>query len=495
LPLSNISIQYGTLLLQDASTTILADDNRNSNLHVDHHDMKFAITDAEHEEYLILEANDGGLGISFDKGLTWEQVKNGYITTQFYGVAKKPGAFEFIGGMQDNGSWQSPSGIPANSTSEYDERVRGDGFEALWHPQYPHRMLASSYYNEIELSADGGETWNAVTEGMSGSGPFITRLSNSLSNPDLVFAVGDKGVYRHTNFCVGRYPWELIEIDTGWSVYGVVTSSHNVEVSLAYPSVVWAGAGMYIDPDLNIFVSLDYGETFTKVNNYTGAEMGYITSIATHPTDSATAYLLFSLDHKPKILRTTDLGETWEDISGFGTDSTSSNGFPDVMVFSLLVFPYNTGTIWAGTEIGIFESTDNGLSWHYADNGMPAVSVWQMFIQDQTIVVATHGRGIWTASQWPGGIHNTQLETEFELLVYPNPANGVVSLEFESEIFAPLQISVYDLSGKKQFSVFDEKNEVHFFRQLDLTQLTKGIYLISLDVADKNYTSRVVIDN
>ncbi len=492
LPHSSINIQYGTLMLQDASTTILADNNRNSDLHVDHHDMKFAITDEENEEYMILEANDGGLGISYDKGLSWEQIKNGYITTQFYGVAKKPGAFEFIGGMQDNGTWQSPPGLIAGSTSEYDDRVGGDGFEALWHPLYPHRILASSYYNAIRLSTDGGETWSAVTEGMTGSGPFITRLSHSPANPDLVFAVGDDGVFRHTNFCVGRYPWELVEIDTGWSVFGQVTSSHNVEVSLASPSIVWAGAGMYEDPDLNMYVSDDYGETFKKLTNYTEAELGYITSIATHPIDSATAYLLFSLDHKPKILRTTDMGESWEDISGFVAD-TSSNGFPDVMVYSLLVFPYNTDIIWAGTEIGIFESTDNGLSWHYADNGLPAVSVWQMYIQDQQIVIATHGRGLWTASQWPGGIDDTGLESKFKILTYPNPSNGFITLEMESPLMAPLRIRVYDPLGKIYYSFNDEKVENYFCRRLNLTLLKKGTYLISLDISGKNYTSRIVL--
>ena len=492
LPSSNIKITYGTLMLQNTSTTVLADNNRNNHLHVDHHDLQFAITDEENEEYMILDANDGGLGLSYDKGLTWEQVKNGYITTQFYGIAKKPGALEFIGGMQDNGTWQSPPGMNAGPSSLYEDRVGGDGFEALWHPLYPHRILASSYYNAIRLSTDGGETWSAVTEGMSGEGPFITRLSNSPANPNLVFAVGDRGVYRHTNFCVGRYPWELVEIDTGWTVLGQITSSHNVEVSLADPSIVWAGAGMYTNPDLFLFVSTDYGKTFNKISNYTDKEMGYLTSIATHPTDSATAYALFSLDHKPKILRTTDMGQTWEDITRFENDS-SSNGFPDVMVFSLLVFPYNTNIIWAGTEIGIFESTDNGESWHYADNGLPAVSVWQMFIQDQQIVIATHGRGIWTSSQWPGGIDYNEIDNEFKLAAYPNPAKNYITIEFESDDFGPVQITVYNLKGAVEYSARENKSKTNYLQTLDISSLNVGQYIIIVRINGKRYASKIVI--
>jgi photosystem II stability/assembly factor-like uncharacterized protein len=494
LPASKISVKYGSITLQDASTTVLADEDRNSNLHVDHHDMQIIVTDEENQEFSIIETNDGGLGRSDDKGLTWEQIKNGYNTTQFYGIAKKPGANEFIGGMQDNGTWQSPSGEEAGPGSAYSDRVKGDGFEAIWHSEYPQRMLASSYYNSIHLSIDGGENWSLVTDGMSGNGPFITRLSNSPANPNLVFAVGDKGVYRHTNFCVGRYPWQLVEIDSSWTTSGTVTSAHNVEVSLADPSVVWAGAGMFRDPDLDIFLSKDYGETFEKVNIYTGQELGYLTSIATHPSDTGTVYLLFSMDHKPKILRTTDFGENWEDISGFGVGDSSQNGFPDVLVYSLLVFPYNTDIIWAGTEIGIFESLDNGQTWHYADNGFPAVSVWQMFIQDNSVVIATHGRGIWTTSQRPDAITPEMADETYLFNLYPNPGNGIINLEFYSPVCSSCTLNIFSITGKKIYTERFRKNDVQFNRQFDLSFLDKGSYILSVEMEKRSYSHRFVIE-
>jgi photosystem II stability/assembly factor-like uncharacterized protein len=492
LPASEIKIKYGSQSLQDASTTVLSDENRNGDLHVDHHDMKIVITDQASEKFTIVEANDGGLGRSDDNGITWVQIKSGYNTTQFYGIAKKPGTNEFIGGMQDNGTWQSPLGTSASAGSDYDFRVKGDGFEALWHSQYPQRILASSYYNSIQLSTNGGEDWSLVTDGMSGSGPFITRLSNSPANPDLVFAVGDKGVYRHTNFCVGRYPWELVKIDSGWTVTGAVTSSHNVEVSLADPSVVWAGAGMFEKPDLFVFLSKDFGETFEKVNLFTGQEMGYLTAIATHPVDTGTAYLLFSIDHRPKILRTTDFGENWEDITQFGPDSVSHNGFPDVVVYSLLVFPENTNIIWAGTEIGIFESLDNGESWHYADNGFPAVSVWQMFIQDNEIIVATHGRGIWTTSQRPDDLPVDYFNNDFAVNLFPNPNQGVFDLDITATACFSFNLSIYSATGIKIYSERVSKNEIQFNRQYDFSFLPVGSYILSVAFGEKTYSRKFI---
>ena len=78
--------------------------------------------------------------------------------------------------------------------------------------------------------------------------------------------------------------------------------------------------------------------------------------------------------------------------------SESSNGFPDVAVHSVLVMPYDTNIIWAGTEIGIFESTDGGGTWAYHDGGFPAVAAYEMKIVNDQVVVATHGRGIFSGT-------------------------------------------------------------------------------------------------
>ncbi len=493
LPTSFIQIKYGTLSLQDASTTVLADDNRNADLHVDHHDIKVVVTDTGAEEFLLLNANDGGLGLSEDGGVSWKQLKNNYPTTQFYGVAKRPGAEEYIGGMQDNGTWQSKTGESAKSTTEYFDRVKGDGFEALWHPYYPHRILASTYYNGIRLSNDGGENWTTATEGIRGDGPFITRLSNSPENPDLVFAVGNRGVYRHTNFCVGRYPWTLTELGESWAVDDQVTSAHNVEVSLADPSIVWAGGGMFRDPDLNIFVSQDYGLSFDTVALYTGRdEMGYITAIATHPTDPETAYLLFSMDHKPKILRTTDLGQSWADISGFGADSTSSNGFPDVRVFSLMVFPDQPDRIWAGTEIGIFESNDNGESWYYADNGLPAVSIWQLFHQDNSIVAATHGRGIWSAPDIPGNVVHPET-TSGSILIFPNPVRDILHYAMNGNTRGEMMVSVFASNGTLLLRKQEMKTSEEFIGEIRVDGLTPGPYLMRIECSGVWSSSTFVV--
>lgn len=412
LPTSKIVVDYGTVTLYNGVKTIVADaydnysgpNNYDQNagfgktvipgLHPDHHNI--TIIPSGNGNFKMIEANDGGLAVSNDNGVTITQVPTNYITTQFYGVAKNPTKNEYIGGMQDNGTWRSPSNVDASVSTRYLFQIAGDGFECLWHTANPLIILGSIYNNSIRRTSNGGTTWVKSSGITTDDGPFITKLSASRENPDLVFAVSNAGVYRSTNFGL-TFSNKLIS--TNWTINNTVSSSHHVEVSLSNGNIVWAGGGMAKSSGLQMQVSTDQGLTFSPVADYSdGAMNAFISGLATHPTEDSTAYVLFSISNAPKVLRTKNLGVSWEDISGFGSNSESSNGFPDVIVNSLLVMPHNPEIIWVGTDIGLFETIDNGLSWHIANNGLPPVSVYQMKISGDQVVIATHGRGIWSVT-------------------------------------------------------------------------------------------------
>lgn len=369
-------------------------------VHVDHHNLVFMPTDTATQQFIILNANDGGVAFSEDSGDSFLQTgdtfrdgifgpfptSSGYNTAQFYGVDKMNGGDRYVGGTQDNGSWISD--FDPDATSSWDDAPSGDGFEAAWHYTDSLKILESSQFNVVYRSDDGGNRWRFLD--LPGDGPFITRLANSKQDPELVFAVSRSGVLRSQDF---GDSWEVISMPPRWRFSNFVP----IEVSLASPNVVWTGDQMVNNSRLA--VSVDGGFSFEVTENYELAEMGPITGIGTHPFEPGTAYALFSIADGPKILKTTDAGETWTDLSGFITNAEeSSNGFPDVATYSLLVMPYDTNIIWVGTEIGLFESTDAGVSWHYADNGMPPAAIWEMKIVNDEVVLATHGRGVWSVA-------------------------------------------------------------------------------------------------
>jgi photosystem II stability/assembly factor-like uncharacterized protein len=362
--------------------------------HPDHHNLIAIPVNPAENTFRILNGNDGGVFLSnagTDPGTSdgdWFFSGNGYNTGQFYSATKRPGADQYLGGLQDNGTWQSPPGVVPDAKTDWKLVWGGDGFDVLWNYLNTDEYMVSVYNNRFFRTEDDGRTWFDGSVGLNGIKPFFSKLTNNPSNPDRIFTVTSLGVYRSENF--GR-SWSLSSINQFWSF----SSFMDVKVSRANYDVVWAGSGM--SPDLRVHVSTDGGVSFKPTELHAGADLGFLSGLATHPYEDSTAYILFSFAGGPKILRTTNLGETWEDISGFGNGKVSSNGFPDVAVYSLLVRPDNPDVLWAGTEIGIFESADNGATWAYLDNTMGAVAVWDMEVVDDQVVIATHGRGVFTA--------------------------------------------------------------------------------------------------
>lgn len=359
-------------------------------VHVDHHGLVVVPTGGG--AWRLLNTNDGGVGVAASQAANWSAPIDGMTTTQFYGVDKRPGASAYFGGMQDNGTWFS--GPDPDRLAPWTFAIGGDGYETSWHFDDPLKMIGGYQYNGLLRSLDGGQSWNGATGGLSDTGaglaPFITKIAKTNQAPDLLLAVGASGVWRSTDFGGN---WSLTPVSS--ATWGSMSSFHAVKISRADPDIVWAGARM--DGSGRIHVSTDGGLTFGVVPNYGGATMGGISGLATHPADPATAYVLFSFAGRPKILRTTDLGQTWNDITGFAGGSPSTNGFPDVAVYDLQVFSDDPDHLWAGTEIGLVESLDGGASWELADNGLPSVAVWSMTEVEDEVVIGSHGRGIWSA--------------------------------------------------------------------------------------------------
>lgn len=393
--------------------------------HADHHQI--TIMKKGTNEFSVLVGNDGGLSLSEDGGVNWETRINGYITSQFYGVDRHPTEYKYFGGMQDNGSYLSNEN--PNKESHWKETLSGDGFDVVWHAREPNQIIGSYYYNQLTKSVDGGDNFQALDDLIDDSksedlAPFITVIANSDVDPDLLLLGGKSGVSRSTDF--GK-TWNITDMGEDWNF--VPQSYPKIGISEANPDVVWAGIRLAYNSSLH--VSTDGGVSFVAlpnpVNEYT------ISNIVTHPTDPNIAYLLFSHADLPKILRTSDLGQTWEDITGFGLNGSknSSNGFPNVATLSMLVKPNNTSELLAGTEIGLFISRDNGISWQYADNGLPAVCIWKMKSIGDEIILATHGLGVWTV----------KLENLHNKLIHPYIKDVVASPQKEIAISSVTEVA------------------------------------------------------
>jgi len=525
LPQSMVTITYGSVDNKFRETTIISDafnqlpgsngvnryfqnfgeDNTaNLGLHPDHHQIIMRKVNEQAQTFWMVVTNDGGVyhsNVAQNPGVNdgdWVFAGYGFNSSQFYGADKKAGSFELIGGMQDNGTYRSPSGEEASASTSYFRQVGGDGFRVAWHYTDPNKMIGSSQYNGFRRSVNGGSTWTSGTTGLEDVGedqaPFITWLANSKKSPNILYAVGRQGVWRSPDFGAS---WELKPVGSGWTFNNL----SRVVVSEADPTIVWAGSGMTSAARLHY--SENSGETFNMVNNYSDASLGNITNLATHPTQRKTAYALFSFSDGPKILRTMDGGDTWEDISGFNDNAESSNGFPDVPVFSLLVWPHEISTIWAGTEIGLVESTDNGATWALRDDFINT-AIWELKAVDDQVVMATHGRGIWTVTlegmTWPAELVtsvNDQPETGRILSNYPNPVAESTTIQWNLNSTDMAHLDIISSNGQlveriNLGALGPGTGEVRWFR--DPFKHSPGVYMLRINTPEQSATTRMILE-
>ncbi len=92
-------------------------------------------------------------------------------------------------------------------------------------------------------------------------------------------------------------------------------------------------------------------------------------------------------DNEPYIYRTRDDGKSWQKIT---------NGLPKgIYLQTVKEDTERKGLLFAGTELGVFVSFNDGDFWQPLQLNLPPVSMRDLAIHNNDLIVATHGRGFW----------------------------------------------------------------------------------------------------
>ena len=465
--------------------------------HVDHHALISVPLDRSKNDFYVMNGNDGGIAYSRNGGDTWHEAdaSAGFNTSQFYDATKRPGFNTYLGGTQDNGTWASYNN--ANSRRGWRYMLGGDGFDVIWKgdgDQDADSLMGSIQFNNVWRSLDSGVNWEPAGNIPDWDGQFLSTLSWTPKSGDVVFSLSPSGgPLRSLDFGA---TWEAVH--RNWQA--AVGSNGKIRVSLADPSVVWAGYWFTQENfNGNLLVTENGLAPTDQVSFRRAVAPSYapsirISGLATHPWARSTAYVMFSAWCFPKLLRTENMGRTWEDLSGGFAglgDCESDNGFPNSQVYDLAVFPDLPQVIWVGTDIGIFESRDHGETWAYADNGLPAVSVWRIRIVDGEVVLATHGRGVWTLDitevQTAVKQDVAEIPNTFELEGnYPNPFNPSTNITFKVAENSDVRVTVFDLLGRKVATLTDQPyvRGTHQI-QWDASSVSSGQYIYRMEANGK----------
>jgi len=385
----------------------------------------------------VMKADDGGLGISYDRGLRWLYITH-LPVSQFYRLdvdLRQP--FWICGGLQDNGSWCGPSATYSSQGILNEDWFRvggGDGFFNRIDPT-DHRTVytASQYLGLSRLDIESfdrtdirpgdptghiGGRRNWKTWGQPGAPEPLVGNAMEPANWDAPFILSPHDP--HTIYAGTRHVWKSTNRGDTWTSLGDPTTGVDrstlpimgqppspTTLSLDdgvpyYPTVTALAESplrrglLYVGTDDgNLQVSEDDGRTWTNAApNVPGLPTSsWVSGVEASRHQAGTVYVAFdnhaSDDYGNYLYRSTDHGKSWTSIAG---------GLPaDRVVKAVHEDPRNPNLLYAGTEFGFFLSIDAGAHWVQLDGGLPTVAVNDFVIhpRDNDLVLATHGRGIW----------------------------------------------------------------------------------------------------
>ncbi|MDX9758789.1 MAG: T9SS type A sorting domain-containing protein [Bacteroidota bacterium] len=333
-----------------------------SGIHVDHHAITYSFSHPD----VCYNGNDGGLYVSGNGGISFSSLNADLPITQFYelGISLlKPDMV--MGGTQDNGSNRRPAG-----DGIWEHETGGDGAYCIL--DYSDTLVMyAEYQNGSHLrSTDGGKRWSGLNTGLYGSGPWVTPMAIHPTEPNVLFTVTTKQLYKTTN-----------RGDLWVPFHGNMDSARTISfiaISPINPDIMFVGYN-----NGKIWMTPDAGNRWENVSNRTPGRI--CTDIIFHPTAVNTVYASFGGYTKESIYRTDDLGQNWTQISGT---------LPAIPVNALEINPGNPAQLFAGTDFGVYTTRDGGDTWEILGEGMPKVVVVDLELHPVTgmLYAATHGR-------------------------------------------------------------------------------------------------------
>ena len=364
------------------------------------------------ESARMILASDQGINISTDAGASWSSWYNQPTAQLYHVITDNQFPYNVYGSQQDSGTAVVPSRTNHGLIAEYDRYSVG-GAEAGYiapDPKDPNIVYVSDTYgtlNRFDKRTAQGQNitpWPAPAFGVD----ISKRKYRFPWTAPLVFSPVDNALYYGSQYVLkttdGGLNWQEISPDlTGADSksaqpapggnptienakargYGVV---YSIAPSTLTAQLIWAGS----DTGL-IHLTRDGGKTWTNVTPPGLSDWSKITSIEASHFNAAAAYAAVDRhrldDNKPYLYRTRDYGKTWTPIiTGIEAPSFLNAVRED---------PLRKGMLYVCSETGVFVSFDDGDHWQSLQLNLPTVSVRDLVIHGDDLVIATHGRSFW----------------------------------------------------------------------------------------------------
>ena len=375
--------------------------------HGDHHALW--IDPAEPKR--LINANDGGASVSLDGGKTWS-TQNNQPTAQFYHVATDMRfPYWVYGAQQDNSNLTVASFDDEGVIGPADFYPVGGG-EAGWvipDPRDAHIVYSDSENSVNRFDKRSEQSQDISPDPVDNSGHPARELAHRFNwtspmmlsphDPDTLY-VASEAVWKTTDH--GR-SWKIISGDltrndrskqtaSGGPLTKDITSVEYYDTIFALAEsplrkgLLWVGTD-----DGLVQTSPDDGGHWTKVTPRALPEWSTISMVEPSHYDTAVAYIAVDRhkldDIAPYAWKTADGGRSWTSITA---------GLPPgAIVHVVREDPVRRGLLYAGTELGVFVSFDDGARWTPLQLDLPVTPIHDLAVKGDDLVAATHGRAFW----------------------------------------------------------------------------------------------------
>ncbi len=373
-------------------------------MHVDHHALWI---DPSNPRYLV-NGNDGGVVISYDRGRTWRQYLDNLPAVQFFTVAYDMATpFHVYGSVQDHGSYvgvvdlsRGRDKIPAQPFSS---AIGGEGSTHAVNTRDNVTVYASSFYGRlqrVDMSRYADRTVRpeniAVPEAKGEPplrGQWLAPTILSPHNPDIVYHGMQylfRSMYRGES-------WERVSPDLTYNDPAKIgdipyQTIFTISESPRRFGLIYAGTD-----DGRAHVTKDGGKTWTEVTKGLVPDR-WISRVVASAHDEDTVYLAQNGkrwdDFKPYLWKSTDNGANWTSIVG---------NIPSGPINVIREDPTNPKILYVGTDMAVFVTWDGGTTWHVLGPNLPSTFVHDLIVhpRDRVVVIGTHGRGAWVIDAIP----------------------------------------------------------------------------------------------
>jgi len=169
------------------------------------------------------------------------------------------------------------------------------------------------------------------------------------------------------------------------------TSAYGNIVSLS-ESPLKDGLLVFGTDDGMVRITADGGENWTRIESFPGApDRCYVDVVLTSRFDENVIFVALNNhkmgDFKPYLYKSEDRGASWRSLAGNLPERGS--------LYCLIQDHVNINLLLAGTEFGLYFSSDGGTTW--VAISVPTIAVRDLDIQrrENDLVIGTFGRGIY----------------------------------------------------------------------------------------------------